>query len=33
MAGVPRMAHLVFVILTVRFFALGALVVKGVERL
>ena len=33
MTGVPRMADLLFVILTVAFFAVTALIVKGVERL
>jgi hypothetical protein len=33
MTGVHPMSDLVFVILTVAFFALGALIVRGVERL
>jgi hypothetical protein len=33
MTGAPNMQDLVFVILTLAFFALSALVVKGVERL
>lgn len=33
MTGVPHMADLVFVLLTVAFFAVAALVLKGVERL
>jgi hypothetical protein len=33
MTGAPSMADLVFVVLTVAFFALTALIVRGVERL
>jgi hypothetical protein len=33
MTGVPRMADLLFVILTVAFFAVTVRIVKGVERL
>lgn len=33
MTGVLRMSDVVFVVLTVAFFAVAALVVKGVERL
>jgi hypothetical protein len=33
MTGVLRMADLVFVVLTIAFFAVASLVVKGVERL
>jgi hypothetical protein len=33
MTGVLRMSDLVFVVLTIAFFAVASLVVKGVERL
>ena len=33
MTGVLRMSDVLFVVLTVAFFALAAVVVKGVERL
>jgi hypothetical protein len=33
MTGAPRMADLVFVLLTIAFFVVAALALKGVERL